>query len=46
MLRHVVEHPQNLFMHTAEVDSVTIEVRSPEGTVTLITLGARSELPA
>jgi hypothetical protein len=46
MLRHVVEHPQNLLIHTSEVGSVTIEVRSPDGTVTLITLEARSELPA
>ena len=46
MLRHVVEQPQNIFLHTSEGGSVTIEVRSPDGTVTLITLGARSELPA
>src|SRR6202034_2061733 len=42
-LRHVVEHPQNIFVHTQEADSVTIEVRSPDGTVTLITLRARPE---
>jgi hypothetical protein len=46
MLRHVVEHPQNVFIHTSEADSVTVEVRTPDGTVTLITLGTRSELPA
>jgi hypothetical protein len=46
VLRHVVEHPQNVFVHVADVDSATIEVRSPDGTVTLITLGARPELPA
>jgi|HubBroStandDraft_5_1064220.scaffolds.fasta_scaffold1355118_1 hypothetical protein len=45
MLRHVVEHPQNVFIHP-EPGSVTVEVRSPDGTVTLITLRARSELPA
>ena len=46
MLRHVVEHPQNIYIHTTDVESVTIEVRSPDETVTLITLEARSELPA
>jgi hypothetical protein len=45
MLRHVVEHPEKVFIHP-EVGSVTVEVRSPDGTVTLITLEARSELPA
>jgi hypothetical protein len=45
MLRHVVEHPQNVFVHS-EAGSVTIEVRSPDETVTLITLAARQELPA
>jgi hypothetical protein len=46
MLRHVIEHPQNILIHPSEASSVTIEVRSPDGTVTLITLAARSELPA
>ena len=46
MLRHVVEHPQSVFIHTSVESSVTIEVRSPDGTVTLITLVARSELSA
>src|SRR5580704_431835 len=46
MLRHVVEHPQDILIHTSDGGSVTIEVRSPDGTVTLVTLGARSELPA
>jgi hypothetical protein len=46
MLRHVVEHPQNIFVHATEADAVTIEVRSPDETVTLVTLGARAELPA
>jgi hypothetical protein len=46
VLRHVVEHPQNVFIHNSEVGSVTVEVRDPDGTVTLITLQARSELPA
>jgi hypothetical protein len=46
LLRHVVEHPQKIFVHASEVGSVTIEVRSPDGTVTLITLQARLELPA
>jgi hypothetical protein len=45
MLRHVVEHPQKVFIHP-EAGSVTVEVRSPDGAVTLITLKARSELPA
>jgi hypothetical protein len=45
MLRHVVEHPQNVFIRAEEEGSVTVEVRSPDGTVTLITLGARLELP-
>ena len=46
VLRHVVEHPQNVFIHASEEGSVTIEVRSPDGAVTLITLRARLELPA
>jgi hypothetical protein len=46
MLRHVVEHPQNIFIHNSEDGSVTIEVPSPEGTKTLITLRVRPELPA
>jgi hypothetical protein len=46
VLRHVVEHPQNVFVHASELDFLTIEVRSLDGTVTLITLGARPELPA
>jgi hypothetical protein len=46
VLRHVVEHPQNVFIHPSEEGPVTIEVRSPDGTVTLITLRARLELPA
>jgi hypothetical protein len=46
VLRHVVEHPENISVHTAEVGAVTVEVRSPDGTVTLITLRGRSELPA
>jgi hypothetical protein len=46
VLRHVVEHPQNVFIHAPGVGSVTIEVRSSDRTVTLVTLGARSELPA
>jgi hypothetical protein len=45
-LRHVVEHPQNVFVHSSETGAVTIEVRSPDGTVTLITLWTRPELPA
>jgi hypothetical protein len=43
--RHVIEHPENVLVHASEVDSVTIEVRSPDGTVTLITLRSRLELP-
>ena len=46
MLRHVVEHPQKVFIHPSEEGPVTVEVRSPDGTVTLITLGDRLELPA
>lgn len=46
VLRHVVAHPQNVFVHTPGAGSVTIEVRSSDGTVTLVTLAARSELPA
>jgi hypothetical protein len=46
VLLHVVEHPQNVFIHTSEVGSVTVEVRSPDGTVTLITLAPRLGLPA
>lgn len=46
MLRHVVEHPQSVFVHVSDLDSVTVEVRSPDGTVTLISLVARPELPA
>jgi hypothetical protein len=46
MLRHAVEHPQNIFIHTSEAGSVTIEVRSPERAATLITLLALPELPA
>jgi hypothetical protein len=44
VLRHVVEHPQNIFVHASEVDSVTIEVRSPDERVTLITLRSPLEL--
>jgi hypothetical protein len=44
VLRHVVEHPQNVFIHTSEVGSVTIEVRSDDAVVTLITLKALLEL--
>jgi hypothetical protein len=46
VLRHVVEHPQNVFVHASEESSVTVEVRSPDGTVTLVTLTPRPELPA
>ena len=46
VLRHAVEHPQSMFVHTSEVGSVTVEVRAADGAVTLITLKARSELPA
>ncbi|MGA2306808.1 MAG: DUF5335 family protein [Acidimicrobiales bacterium] len=46
VLRHVVEHPQNVFIHASEQGPVTVEVRSPDGTVTLITLQGRLELPA
>jgi hypothetical protein len=46
MLRHVVGHPQDVFIHPSEEGPVTVEVRSPDGTVTLITLGTRPELPA
>jgi hypothetical protein len=42
--RHVVEHPQNIVVHASDVDSVTIEVGSSDGTVTLITLTSRPEL--
>jgi hypothetical protein len=45
VLRHVVEHPESVFVHASEVDSVTIEVRSPDGTVTLVTLKPPLELP-
>ena len=45
-LRHVVEHPEKVFIHASEEGPVTVEVRSPDGTVTLITLQARLELPA
>jgi hypothetical protein len=46
LLRHVVEHPQNVFIHASEEGPVTVEVRSPDATVTLITLQGRLELPA
>jgi hypothetical protein len=46
LLRHVVEHPQNVFIHASEEGPVTVEVRSPDGTVTLVTLQGRLELPA
>jgi Family of unknown function (DUF5335) len=46
MLRHVVEHPQKIFIHIEDVGSVTIEVPSQDGTLTLVTLRARSALPA
>jgi hypothetical protein len=45
-LRHVVEHPQHIVAHASDVGSVTIEVRSDDGTVTLVTLGAPPELTA
>jgi hypothetical protein len=46
MLRHVVEHPQNIFLHTSGAGTVTIEIRSPDETATLITLWALPELSA
>jgi len=46
LLRHVVEHPQNVFIHPSVKGPVTVEVRSPDGTVTLVTLQGRLELPA
>jgi Family of unknown function (DUF5335) len=46
MLRHVVEHPQNIFIHTSEAVTVTVEVRSPDEIVTLIAIGARVGLSA
>src|SRR3984885_13753151 len=46
VLRHVVEHPQHVFIHDAEEGPVTIEVRDPDGTMTLVTLTARPELTA
>ena len=46
MLRHVVDHPQNIFIHTSEAGSATIDIRSPDGTTTLVTLSALPELPA
>jgi hypothetical protein len=46
MLRHAVEHPQNIFIHTSEAGSVTIDIRTPDGTSTLVTLSALPELPA
>jgi Family of unknown function (DUF5335) len=46
LLRHVVEHPENIFVHPSEEGAITIEVRSPDETVTLITLGEPPELPA
>jgi Family of unknown function (DUF5335) len=45
-LRHVVEHPEKVFVHANEVGSETIEVRSTDGTVTLVTLTTPAELPA
>jgi hypothetical protein len=45
-LRHAVEHPQNIFIHTAGAGTVTIDIRSSNGTTTLITLSALPELPA
>jgi hypothetical protein len=46
MLRHVVEHPQTIFIHTSGAGSVTIQIRSPHETATLITLWALPERPA
>jgi hypothetical protein len=46
ILRHVVEHPQNVFIHLSEEGPVTVEVRDPDGTATLVTLQGRLELPA
>jgi Family of unknown function (DUF5335) len=46
VLRHVVEHPEHVFIHDAEEGPVTVEVRAPDGTMTLVTLTARPELPA
>jgi hypothetical protein len=45
MLRHVVEHPENVIVHS-EVGSVTVEVRSFDASVTLITPSSRVGLPA
>jgi hypothetical protein len=46
LLRHVVEHPDHVFIHRSEEGPVTVEVRSPDGTATLVTLQGRLELPA
>jgi hypothetical protein len=46
LLRHVVEHPDHVFVHRSEEGAVTVEVRSPDGTATLVTLQGRLELPA
>jgi len=46
LLRHVVEHPGSIFLHTSATGSVTVDVRSPDGTTTLVTLSALPELPA
>jgi hypothetical protein len=48
MLRHVVEHPQGIWVHTSTDSgpSVTIEIRDDDETVTLISLRPRPELPA
>jgi hypothetical protein len=46
LLRHVVEHPEHVFIHLSQEGPVTVEVRSPDGTATLVTLQGRLQLPA
>jgi hypothetical protein len=46
VLRHAVAHPHDIFIHTPAVGSLTVEVRSSDGTVTLVTVQAPPELSA
>ena len=44
MLRHAIEHPQNILIHTSKAGTVTIDIPSSNGTTTLVTLSALPEL--
>jgi hypothetical protein len=49
LLRHEVAHPQSIFIRASPADEptvLTIEIRSSDESVTLVSLHPRAELPA